>query len=99
MLDTYFGIWPNNSRITEETVRALYASTVIYYGRRMSQAEVYRDKLNFVRHWPARAYSIAPGTGRRDGSRDGRPCTLSAILRWQARDASGSATRQGASRI
>ena len=92
-MDSYFSIWADNSRVTPEAVRELYASRVIYYGKAMTPAQVYRDKLNYIRRWPDRRYRVVPGSVSKSCSPGQERCRISAILSWDKADASGRGSK------
>ncbi len=92
-MDSYFSIWADNSRITPEAVQELYASRVIYYGKAMTPAQVYRDKLNYIRRWPDRRYRVVPGSVSKSCSPGQERCRISAILSWDKADASGRGSK------
>lgn len=96
-LDRYVSIWQSNDRVTRDTVREFYADRVIYYGKRMTRDEVYRDKLRFIRAWPIRTYDIAPGSFRSRCDRSG-VCRARAVLRWTRAKPDGR-SKSGASRL
>ncbi len=89
-MDRYFAIWSDNAKITPDTVDQLYARRVIYYGKSMSAAAVYRDKLNFIRRWPDRRYGVVPGSVSK--TCQAATCKIYAVLSWQKTD---PRTRQG----
>jgi hypothetical protein len=50
--DSYFSVWANDATATPQAVEKFYANRVNYYGREMTPAEVYRDKLYLIQRWP-----------------------------------------------
>lgn len=97
LLESYFAIWDDNRNLTPDTLAKLYARQVVYYGHAMSQDELYRDKLAFIRRWPERRYTVAPGTATRRCDQAETTCTLTATLAWVNRSPAGA--RSGRSRI
>ena len=91
-MDRYFSIWADNARITPAVVDNLYASRVVYYGKSMTTAEVYRDKLNFIRRWPDRRYQVVPGSVSKACDPAAETCRINAVLHWDKAD---PRTRQG----
>jgi hypothetical protein len=83
VLDDYFSIWSDNARITPSKVASLYGRTVVYYGRTLSQAGVYRDKLGVVRRWPHRRYEVVPGSVAKSCDAVKDHCRVSLILAWE----------------
>lgn len=45
-----------------ETVENIYADNILYFGELKSKAEVYSDKLKYVRRWPFRSVSLRSDT-------------------------------------
>ena len=88
-MDEYLSIWSNNAAIVPATVARLYARSVIYYGRSMSSAAVYRDKLAFVQRWPVRSYEAVPGTVTNDCIDASSACRVGAVMRWRRADRAG----------
>lgn len=92
-MNRYFSIWSHNASITPQTVSELYANRVTYYGKSMSAAAVYRDKLNFIRRWPDRRYRVVPGSVSKTCDAAQETCKIYAILSWEKtnpRDGQGS---------
>lgn len=88
-MDAYLSIWAQNGAITPGTVARFYGRRVDYYGRAMSSEGVYRDKLAFVRRWPARSYAAVPGTVGNDCTDASSRCRVSAVMRWSRADGAG----------
>ena len=91
----YFSIWSDNGRITPQAVRSLYGRRVDYYGRRMGQEEVYRDKINLTHRWPDRGYHPVPGTVIKHCDASQGRCGLSVVLTWTAANEARGATTHG----
>lgn len=98
-MDSYFSIWADNARVTPEAVDRLYARRVVYYGKPMTPSQVYRDKLNYIRRWPNRRYSVVPGSVGKTCAPDQRSCRITAILSWEKADTSGRQASKGANTI
>ncbi len=77
-------------------VRQTYAANVDYYGKSVPLADVVRDKQDYFRRWPERAYEVEPGTI--SVSCTGTICNVSGTYRWAVRSyprnrqAAGAAT-------
>ncbi len=98
-MDQYLAIWSRDGAITPATIGRLYAGQVVYYGRPMSAAAVYRDKLAFIRTWPRRSYEAVPGTVTND-CRDGAArCRVTALMRWSRADAAGLKRQSGVNSV
>lgn len=97
MLDDYFALWDNDGAVTPANVARLYARQITYYGHAMSRADLYRDKLGFIRQWPKRRYQVEPGTASKRCDATESTCVFSAVLSWERSGASG--TQTGRSRV
>jgi len=64
-------------------LRQTYAAKVDYYGKSVPLAEVVRDKQDYFRRWPERAYEVEPGTVT--VSCTGPICNVSGVYRWAVR--------------
>ena len=53
-MNGYFAIWDSDAAVNLPAVENLYASRVDYYGHPMTPAQIYFDKLNYIRKWPFR---------------------------------------------
>ena len=98
-MDAYLSIWSQNANITPATVGRLYGRQVIYYGRPMSAAAVYRDKLAFIRAWPNRRYEAVPGTVTNDCGDGVERCRVTATIRWTRADAAGRRRQSGTNTV
>ncbi len=98
-MDRYFSIWANNARITPETVDRLYAGRVVYYGKSMTSAQVFRDKQAYIRQWPQRRYAVIPGSVSKTCDAGRSRCQVSAILSWEKAGRGGARGERGANTI
>ena len=98
-MDEYLTIWSRNDAITPATVDRLYAPRVVYYGRAMSSAAVFRDKLAFVGTWPRRSYAAVPGTVTNDCGNGAARCRVTALMRWSRADAAGRRPQSGTNSV
>lgn len=83
IMNDYFAVWSDNGRITPGIVASLYGRRVLYYGRALDPAGVYRDKMALVRRLPYRRYSVAPGTLVKSCDAGKTRCTVRLVLDWQ----------------
>jgi hypothetical protein len=60
-----------------------YAPTVMYFGRSVSLGEVVKDKRDYFRRWPERAYEVDPSSV--DVSCAGAICTVTGLYTWAVR--------------
>lgn len=98
-MDQYLAIWSRDDAVTPETVSRLYAPRVLYYGRPMTSAQVYRDKRAFIRAWPRRSYAAVPGTVTNDCRDAAATCRVTALMRWSRADAAGRRRQSGTSSV
>jgi hypothetical protein len=96
-LHAYVQVWSRDGGVTPATMREFYAPRVIYYGKAMSREQALRDKLNYIRAWPARTYSIQPGSATTRCTPQGL-CEARAVLLWDRTSRAGRRT-SGASRL
>ena len=83
IMNDYFSVWSDNARITPGVVASLYGRRVVYYGRALDPAGVYRDKMALVRRLPYRRYSVEPGTLAKSCDAGKTRCTVRLVLDWQ----------------
>jgi hypothetical protein len=57
---------------------------VNYYGREMTPAEVYQDKLYLIRRWPIRTYHVVPGSVATSCNGDHDGCQVTLVLDFQS---------------
>lgn len=98
-MEEYLVIWADNANIRPAIVDRLYARSVLYYGRPMTQSAVLRDKLGFVRQWPLRSYQVRPGSVTNDCGLGAQRCRVSAVLRWSRTDSSGRHRQSGTNTV
>lgn len=98
-MDEYLTIWSRDAAVTPATVDRLYAPRVVYYGRPMSSAAVFRDKLAFIRTWPRRSYEAVPGTVTNDCGDGAARCRVTALMRWSRADAAGRRRQAGTNSV
>jgi hypothetical protein len=97
--DSYFAVWANDATAMPQTVEKFYASRVSYYGREMTLAEVYQDKLHLIRLWPVRAYHVAPGSVSTSCSEDNSRCQTTLVLDWLSANPALGVGAQGATTV
>ena len=98
-MNRYFSIWNSDSTVNLNSVAHIYARQVNYYGKLMTPAQVYRDKLNYIRQWPFRKYWVVPGSVSKDCNPAQTTCRITAILSWKKVDRSGRQGSKGANTI
>ena len=98
-MDGYLAVWSDNRNVTPAVVARLYARQVVYYGRPMSNAAVFLDKLAFVRQWPRRRYDVLPGSVSNDCAPSSDRCRVRAVLGWHRADASGRRVQSGTNSV
>lgn len=82
--DSYLSTWANDATATPEAVEKFYASRVDYYGREMTPAEVYRDKLHLIRSWPVRTYHVVPGSVVTLCSENHNSCQINLLMDFRS---------------
>lgn len=82
-IQAYLAMWSHNADVTAAAVNRFYAPVVIYYGKRLSRAQVLADKLRYVRAWPVRHYSEVPGSIDARCNADRSLCHVSVIMAWR----------------
>lgn len=97
LVGSCFSFWDQDSRVTPANVQRLYAQEIVYYGHLMTRDSLYRDKLSFIRRWPARRYSVEPGSAVRHCNEGESTCVFTATLDWQTQGRIG--TKTGRSRV
>jgi hypothetical protein len=95
LMDEFFANWDNNARVTAQSVAAVYAPEVVYYGRRLTRDGVLRDKLAFVRRWPARSYRVVPGSVRKSCDAGQSRCRIDLVLAYEAVSEARQASSRG----
>lgn len=88
-LEAHVRTWATDRGVNARNVAYHYAGRATYYGKRMSRREILRDKLRYIAVWPARRYSILPGTVSAKCDRQLNACRLSGIMQWHRRSRSG----------
>ena len=81
-IQSYLALWSRNADVTAAAVDRFYAPTVVYYGKRLSRAEVLADKLRYIRAWPERHYTEIPGSIAAHCNADRSRCRVSVIMAW-----------------
>ncbi len=94
-IQAYLALWSHNSDITAVAVDRFYAPEVVYYGKRLTRAQVLADKLRYIKAWPVRQYSEVPGSIQARCNGDRSRCRVSVVMTWRrvARDAEVSLGR------
>jgi hypothetical protein len=82
--ESYLSVWANNGTATLQAVEEFYASRVNYYGREMTPAEVYQDKMHLIRLWPIRTYHLVPGTVASSCSENNDRCEVTLVMDFQS---------------
>ena len=84
-IQSYLTMWSHNADITAAAVGRFYAPTVVYYGKRLSRAQVLADKLRYIQAWPMRRYAEVPGSIEASCNPDRSRCRVSVIMAWRRR--------------
>jgi len=62
--ERYLQIWSSNDALPVEGVPYMYGPSVMFYGRRYTQAQLMAEKRRAIQQWPVRRYVHRPGTLR-----------------------------------
>lgn len=89
----YFATWSGTAATAMDFLDRAYAPQVEYFGKRISRAEVLREKQAFVARWPERRYTLRRGMDVRCGP-DGL-CVVHGLVDWQAYSGPRNATSTG----
>jgi hypothetical protein len=87
-LNRFLDRW-SSGPINSSDVHELYAPFAQYYGRKLSQDQVTREKQSIARKWPNRRYSIVPNSIDHRCTRDRSRCTVTGVLRWTVANSAG----------
>jgi hypothetical protein len=93
----YLHTWSTNARAALADVPRLYAPRVNFYGRVLDHRAILREKARFVRRWPARRYSLRPGTIRVACDGPSQRCVVRSVIDWQAENSARKASSRGSS--
>ena len=89
-VQAYFAMWSNNAGVNAAAVARFYAPNVVYYGKRMSRAQVLADKQAYIRAWPVRSYREVPGTFSARCTADLGLCHVTTDMAWRRASRSGA---------
>jgi hypothetical protein len=92
----YFAHWSESGIEAIRYFEGVYANRVIFYGHSVDRNSVLEGKRGFTKRWPARIYSMRPGTVRAFCNPDTQTCTISGVVDWDCRNAAGDAATKGA---
>ena len=82
-IQAYLALWSHNGDITAAAVSRFYAPDVVYYGKRLTRAQVLADKLRYIRAWPVRRYTEVPGSIQAHCNADRSVCRVSVVMSWR----------------
>ena len=89
-VQAYLAVWSSEGRFDHNAVARFYAPSVLYYGKRFSRAQVFSDKLAYVRAWPVRHYAEVPGSLVARCNADAPRCAqVEVTMRWRRVSADG----------
>lgn len=83
--------WPNNQALA--FMEAVYADSVVFYGKTVTRDDVLQEKTVFAERWPKRAYSVKHGSEQVLCS---STCAVSAIVEWYAHSPKRAKSSSGA---
>ena len=82
-IQAYLVIWSQNADVTQAAVKRFYAPRALYYGHSLSRAQIFADKLAYIRRWPQRSYRELPGSLTTHCNGDRSLCRVSVDMAWQ----------------
>lgn len=97
--ERYLEIWSSNDGTAVAGVPWMYGPTVIFYGRRYSQAQLAAEKRRTIRQWPLRRYGHRPGTLRVTCNERTQKCAARSVIDFEARNPARGTARRGSARF
>lgn len=94
---SYLQLWSTSNEAALADVAQVYSDRIRFYGRTVSQRELWNEKRRFTQRWPIRSYAHRPGTMRTDCDVAGRSCRVRAIIDWTASNPRRGASSRGSS--
>lgn len=94
---SYLQLWSTSNEAALADVAQVYSDRIRFYGRTVSQRELWNEKRRFTQRWPVRSYAHRPGTMRTDCDVAGRSCRVRAIIDWTASNPRRGASSRGSS--
>ena len=82
-IQAYLQIWSRNASVTPTAVERFYTPRALYYGHTLSRAQIFADKLAYIRRWPQRSYRELPGSLTTHCNGDRSLCRVSVNMAWQ----------------
>ena len=76
-------LWSSNGHFDQKTISRFYAPRVIYYGKSMTRAQVFADKVAYVKNWPVRTYREVPGSFAAECAEDRSICEVKIDMTWR----------------
>lgn len=95
----YLRIWSSNNAAPINAVPAMYARTVMFYGRRYTQDQLIAEKRRAIQHWPSRRYVHRPGTMRVTCNMPARECVTRSIIDFEVSNQRRHAAKRGSARF
>ena len=83
-LTKYFDTWSSNEQTSLNFVNNAYSNVVDFYGTRVTNDEVIRQKVAFVKRWPVRAYKERSNTTVIQCNQVNKICSISGLVDWSA---------------
>ena len=80
-MERYLATWSKPNSVALSFMEHAYADQVNFYGKVVAKSAVLKDKINFARRWPKRAYDIQHETEVVSCS---QKCVISGNVNWYA---------------
>jgi len=91
----YFDTWSSNEQTSLNFVNNAYSNTVDFYGARVTNTEVIRQKVAFVKRWPVRTYKERSNTTVIQCNQVNKICSISGLVDWSAQSSERNAKSWG----
>lgn len=95
----YLEIWSANNASPVSGVPYMYGPTVMFYGKRYSQADLIAEKRRAIRQWPVRQYVHRPGTLKIDCNASTNKCAARSITDFEVRNPRKGAFKSGSAKF
>ena len=95
----YLRVWSSNDGNAVASVPYIYGPTVLFYGRRYTQAQLVAEKRRAIRQWPVRRYTHRPGTMRVICNAAQRKCAARSIMDFSVENPDRGTAKHGAARF
>jgi hypothetical protein len=95
----YLEIWSANNASPISGVPYMYGPTVIFYGKRYTQANLVDEKRRAIRQWPVRQYVHRPGTLKIDCNASTLKCAARSTIDFDVSNPSKGTSKSGSAKF